>query len=305
VNGVTGVGVTTLSVNPGQAATFPLLSKKCSNQFEKYHFMDLEFYYMRMVSEFATNGSQGKVILAFNHDAADAPPATQQQLEDFVPPNRADGMPCTPEIRIKLRPLDLSRQDSFYIRPAGLPGSTDIKTYDVGNLFIGVVGCANTSQIGEIRCRYKIRFIDPVLENLASAPINNSASWFQSTTAETGGATTVDKTLLLATTSANALSIVNTSGSFVPPSGNYLVDGFCSFANTELANSAYLQFKKNGVSVFTAGPPAFSNSNGDDGFLSFSVLVAANGTDAFTMVANSTYPAGAATLLGSLRWMSI
>jgi len=263
-----------------------------------------------MVSEFATNGSQGKVILAFNHDAADAVPATQQQLEDYVPPNRSDGMPCTPEIRIKIPSRDLSRQDSFYLRPAGLPGSTDIKTYDVGNLFVGVVGCANTTQIGELRCKYKVRFIDPVLENTASAPINNSVAQFNSSTGESGGATSVAAVLLLATATANGIQAVNTAGSIVLPAGNYIIDltasGYCS---GNVLSNVFADILKNGTSIFPVPSTALGpNCQRPDTAnlaitlqVSLQSFITSNGTDAFTFPVTGAYSAGALTIYGQVR----
>jgi hypothetical protein len=79
------------SVNPGQVATFPWLSTIAKN-FEKYEFEYLEFYYKREVSEYASNGQTGKVILSFETDASDAPPTTKTQIEATDP--HEDAMPC-------------------------------------------------------------------------------------------------------------------------------------------------------------------------------------------------------------------
>jgi len=83
--------VTQYPINPGQASTFPWLST-IAKQYEKYVIERLAFIYKKEVSEYATAGQTGKVIMSVDYDAADAPPATKQQQEDTIP--HADAMPC-------------------------------------------------------------------------------------------------------------------------------------------------------------------------------------------------------------------
>jgi hypothetical protein len=119
-------GTTSYPVNIGQSGTFPWGAGVVKNNFEKYQFDYIRFYYKREVSEFATNGTTGKVMLSFDSDAADPPPASKQQVEDTDP--HVDGMPCE-NISLDV-PVKMLRRmvDGFYVRPAGLPGGTDIKT---------------------------------------------------------------------------------------------------------------------------------------------------------------------------------
>ena len=94
--------VQTFPVNPGQGGTFPWLSNIARN-FEKYKFEMLEFIYKREVSEFAANGQAGKVIMAFDPDAADPAFHNKQQMEDNDP--HTDCMPC--ENMVMRVPLDM------------------------------------------------------------------------------------------------------------------------------------------------------------------------------------------------------
>jgi len=222
VAGSTGFVTTQYPINPGQALTFPWLSKEAL-LWEKYRFEELEFYYRPEVSAFATNGQAGKVMLSCDYDASDPPPATKQQVEDTHP--HEDAMPYESVI-LRLEPNEMYQSsDAKYVRPGGLPGSSDIKTYDCGNLFVSTIGNTNTSTVGELRVRYCVVFDVPVLENTAGAPQNNQVSWFQDGT-EIGYTTATPALAPLATASANGLLAVNTAGSILLPAGNYLVDWY-------------------------------------------------------------------------------
>jgi len=302
-------GTTAYPVNMGQAGTFPWGAGVVKNNFEKYRFDYVRFYYKREVSEFATNGTTGKVMLSFDADAADPPPSSKQQVEDTDP--HVDGMPCE-NMQLDIPAAMLRRMnDGFYIRPGGLPGGTDIKTYDVGNLYVSTQGLANNSAVvGELHVRYRCQVFIPILEASTTVPANNQVSLFQSTTNESC-TTAVAKTLALATTSTNGLNIVNTSGSMVPTAGNYLVDIWMVGADsTNEAQIYVMDLKKNGTTVtvgtnvpeYRAGNALGSN---DVATLAASYFVTANGTDAFTMVATITGAAGTLTAQGSCRWVAV
>lgn len=224
-------------VNPGQVGTFPWLSTLAS-RFEKYQFDFLEFYFKREVSEFATNGQVGKVILSFDPDAADAPPSSKVQMEAMDP--HKDGMPCE-NISLLIPPRMLKRlNDAMFVRPGGLPGAADIKTYDIGNLFVATQGILNNVAVGELHVRYGVRLMIPVIESIVGAPANNSVSLFTGGQVG-GGATTVGVTVLFGTTVFNPLGITYAAGIFTLPAGNYLVDA-------QLTNGASVGF----TSVVTA-----------------------------------------------------
>jgi len=217
--------VTSYPINPGQSGTFPWLSKQAV-QWEKYRFNYLEFYYQREVSEFATAGTTGKVILGVDYDASDAPPSTKQQMEDTDP--RVDGMPSD-NIRLMLGARKMhALYPTLFVRPGGLPGSTDIKTYDAGNFNIATQGlAANTATVGELRVRYSVTLSVPVLESTSQAPANNQVAMFTNTGAngETahGNSVATGTILPFATTNFNGIGAVNTAGKIVLPAGNYTI----------------------------------------------------------------------------------
>jgi len=253
LNGSVGYAVTQYAINPGQATTFPWLSKEAS-QWEKYHFEKLEFYYKPEVSQFATNGQSGKVIFMIDYDAADAPPADKQHAEDADP--HVDGMPYQ-SFSLSADPREMfQRSDAKYVRPGGLPGSSDIKTYDAGNLFVSTVGNANTSLVGELHVRYIVHFSVPILENIVGAPMNNSVFWSSGTVTNSIASATATN-LLFNPTITNGLGVLTTANPFLTiPPGNYLYD---IIVDVGLASSS----AGNGISFFRINPLLDGVTTGD------------------------------------------
>jgi hypothetical protein len=238
INGSVAFATTQYAVNIGQAAVFPWGSKIAS-LFEKYHFDMLEFYYRREVSEYATNGQSGKVMLSFDYDASDAPPANKQQVLDTIP--HVDAMPCEPTLRLHINTKEMKSQDGWYVRPGAQPANTDIKTYDSGILSVSTYGCANTSAIGELRVRYKCTLHVPVLE-APGGPALQAGSYMELTSAlagETAAATTVWGPQFASATNpvtiANSIqATVSSAGLITLLPGTYKIE----FATTSTCNGA-------------------------------------------------------------------
>jgi len=303
LNGSTAFATTAFPLNPGQVGTFPWLSKQ-AQLFEKYRFLSLEFYYKPQVSAFATNGQSGKVILSFDTDASDPAPLSKIQVEDTFP--HEDAMPYE-DVCLKLNQALLRRLvDGFYVRPGPLPGGTDIKTYDVGTLYASTSGNTNNNVIGELRIKYSVELMVPVLETTTQAPVNFRSAVFGSTGAsEPAGATTVATTMALATVVTNGLGAVNTVGVITLPVGNYLITGTVVEHNSAAALTAeILSLLVNGASMApsilttqAAGVADVSQSG--------SWFVASNGTTTVALQVTLDYAAGASTLNGLITINSI
>jgi len=161
INGSVGFATTSYPCNPGQASMLPW-GNKIAALYEEYDFVKLEYYYKREVSEYATQGTTGKIMLSFDYDASDTGPTTKQQVEDSVP--HMDGMPSDPVIRLNIDCARIRKNASKYVRPGAQPANTDIKTYDAGNLYVSTYGNQNTTNLGELRVKYTLRLSEPVLE---------------------------------------------------------------------------------------------------------------------------------------------
>jgi len=302
ISGSTGFANTSFPVNPGQVATFPWLSKQAA-QWEKYRWEYLEFYYKPEVSAFAGQGQKGKIILSMDYDASDAPPSSKQQAEDTDP--HTDAMPYE-DLLLILDPRQMFEMaDSKYVRPGGLPGSTDIKTYDSGNLSVSTIGNTDTTLLGELHVRYAVVFEVPVLETSAGGSVatnNQVADFTSSSEAMSSG---VAYQFLLPIAQANGVQAVNTAGSIVLPGGNYLVDAYDSVVAATDITIHTLSLKKNGTGQVVSPARIIASTallTADS--LSGNWFVSCNGTDTLTLVATVT-ATGAITGSAGLRITAI
>lgn len=176
INGSVTFATTAFPINPGQPGTFPW-GYRLSQLYEEYDFEDLEFYYKREVSEFATQGDAGKVILSIDYDAMDPPPTSKQQVEDTQP--HKDGMPCTPEIRLRADVGLMRKNPGKYVRTGVQVANTDLRVYDAGVLYVSTQGCNNTNVIGELRVKYKVKLkvqvLNPALGSFAAVHYSAAA----------------------------------------------------------------------------------------------------------------------------------
>jgi hypothetical protein len=294
------------NVNPGQANVFPWLSDQ-AKQWEKYMFTHLEFYLKPEVTQYTTNANSGKVILSFDSDASDPPPLNKQEAEDILP--MADGMSYQ-TVNLNIPKFILNQHlDSYYVRVGNLPGGSDIKTYDLGNLFVSTVGQGGAvPNMMELRVKYTCVLMIPILENTAAAPQNNTVSLFQSSGPEAVGASGVSQNMLFATAVTNGLKAVNTAGSILLPPGNYLIDTMVTYdgdPNTR-ATTLISDLQVSGVSVYATGvPPQFGPITGALGIeqitLNQAYYVALNGSQPLTFPVTGVQTGATAGFYGTLR----
>lgn len=298
-NGSATFTETQFPINPGQAGTFLWLSQE-AKLWEKYEFDSLQFEFRTTINEFSSN-ALGRVILGVDFDASDPPPSSRSQAEI--------SRPVTAQAPYFNQKLTLRKQDMCdtmkrrYVRPGNLPGGSDIKMYDVGNLNFGTDGNINSNEVGELWVHYSGRFFDQVLESVTTPPINYQVALFQSNGLE-AQVSGVPKTLALATAVANGIGAVNTAGSIVLPEGNYLVDYVNSMqaATNGTSFSVALDVNGGGVvsSTFAAASTALVTAYTGSG----SWWYQSNGTSALTLVSNIT-GTGAVSATGTLRITSV
>jgi len=313
LNGVVGAAqAVQLSINPGQGLAFPWLSLMAP-RFEKYVFTQLEFYYKHEVSQFATAGTVGKVLLGFDYDAADSPPTVKAQILDVDP--HADGMPCE-DFCLKVDCREAFNNGPKYIRPGNLPGGADIKTYDVGLLNIAAAGTAdNTTKLGELHVRYRGYFQKPVLSQMLSGPVNNQVSFFgtgstpQSITTAVAAQLAFAGTVTIGGVNNNGLNIVNSAGIFTPPSGNYLVDLGCQFINGSATTlSTQMTIQKNGSGLGGVDSPTFEAllaAGISDVFMNQSAYVVCNGTDTISASVLMSGTGGGLAASATIRFVAV
>lgn len=157
-----------LPINPGQRGTFQWLSRIAAN-YESYAFESLSFCYETEAS--TTLG--GTLMLAIDYDAADPAPTSKQQAMAYRSSTRT-----APWAGCRHRSLreDLAKNKSNFVRIGAQPPNTDIKTYDIGNLFVISQGVSTSgATLGELYVEYTVKLMTPVFESQSDlVPVGGS-----------------------------------------------------------------------------------------------------------------------------------
>lgn len=157
----------TLALNPGLAASFPWLSTMAQS-WERYRFNRLAF---RFYTRTGTN-VPGSVMLVPDYDAADSAPATEQVASAFQ--DVAEDAPWK-DISCNLPSRNLNGSfPEHYVRTAALATNQDVKTYDVGQLFVCTVDGTAVAW-GKLWVEYDIEFFIPQLPPAGPVPLG--CSW--------------------------------------------------------------------------------------------------------------------------------
>jgi len=302
----------TYAINPGNAVTFSILSQEAA-VYETYLFESLEFYTVPLVSEYAAGGQTGEVAIAVNFNASLPPPATQTAQLTLEPV--AANLPCLP-LRINCPKTIMHKQSNAkYVRTGGLPGQSDIKEYDVGNLFLTGEGLSATQfNVCRLFVRYNCRLFTRVNLVNQGAPANNSVTYLTDTTSGTI-VSQVDYTCTFAQAatanfgSVNGLNVVNTNGVIVPPAGNYLLDInlTANDATTADIDNYSVKVKKNNnvlnlLNTFTA-----ANIQSTSQMINCAIpfFVTMNGTDSLSVIIDFDYSGGTLSTVTTLRLVAI
>lgn len=137
-------------INPGVPNIFPWLSK-IAQQYETYQFKKLHFEYETQCATTAV----GTVIMAIDFDALDQAPVTKTACLSYKDAVRT--APWTP-VCLTAALADIKPQQK-YVR-VGSVASSDLKTYDAGNLQVCLQGVA-ASTIGELYVDYEVVLTTP------------------------------------------------------------------------------------------------------------------------------------------------
>jgi hypothetical protein len=240
--------------NPGNSDTFPWVSQLAA-LYERYRFISCEVYYKPTVSAYATNGQMGKIILSFDYDALTSDLETYRQAETMDP--HRDGMPYE-SIYLVLDPKRLTPAEGKFVRGLFVPPGGDIKTYDAGALFVSVTGNTDTTQIGELRVRYEIEFMNPRLPDSVTQVPNSTVSSWAGTHSMTTGVLAVANFATLGG-DGNGLSIINTAGVLTMHAGIYTFM-CCGIMNNNASDTTLItgQWYVNNAAVTFGGSAAWS-----------------------------------------------
>lgn len=140
-------------INPGLPTSFPWLAT-IANNYESYKFRKLTYHYKPTCS----TQNHGTVVMAVDYDATDPAPIDKRQTL-----NMQEAVSSAPWIEIYHRSskANLTKfAPERYTRAGEAPNNEDMKTYDVGNLFL-VVCSATQGNLGELYVEYEIELSTP------------------------------------------------------------------------------------------------------------------------------------------------
>jgi hypothetical protein len=144
----------TFALNPGIPASFPWLSNIAQN-WETYRFSRLRYcYYTKVGSNIA-----GSVIISPDYDAADAAPASEIVATTY---KGAEEDAAWKNICCVLSSASMyTMGPKKFVRVGALSSNQDLKTYDVGNLFVSVVDFTGAVAAGKLWVEYDVTFFTP------------------------------------------------------------------------------------------------------------------------------------------------
>jgi len=145
-----------VSLNPGLSATFPWLSL-VSAGYEKYRFRQIRFIYKPQCA----STTAGSLWMAIDTDASDPTPSSKAVIASYA--NAAMGSLWSPlSVQYPIKNMDNMKQ--WYVRP-GYIANTDVKMYDVGNLYFATEGAAAPIPVGDVFVEYTVELLVPQLAN--------------------------------------------------------------------------------------------------------------------------------------------
>lgn len=145
------------SINPGLNTLFPWLSSIASN-YESYKFRSLRFKYKPI----CPTTTPGKVMLGVDYDASDNAPTTKMQLNSYESTQSASVWDSVTQTSTTANLLKFGTQR--YIRVTTNPAGTDVKTYDIGRLYVASSNTPATNTVlGELYAEYEVELLTPQL----------------------------------------------------------------------------------------------------------------------------------------------
>jgi hypothetical protein len=158
-------------INPGNASLFPWLSQ-IATRYDSYKIKSFKVIYEPQCG----TSISGTVMIAIDSDASDPPPTSKTQMMSY---KNAARSPVWFACEASSAPQELSLGKTNYVLSGAQPIGTDIKTYDIGNLYVAVQSDAGSLpiQIGELYVEYVVELMTPqITSDYPSASLSNTNS---------------------------------------------------------------------------------------------------------------------------------
>jgi hypothetical protein len=168
-----GAGV---PINPGNSELFPWLSQVAS-RFESYRFSKLKFSFEPLYP----TTQVGTVEFAVDYDAADAPPTSKQQMASYVGFQRTM---IWDRMTMVCDPKDMNKLPQRYVLGDFPPANTDLRVYNVGNLYVAIFGSLLASALifGELWVEYTVELMTPQIAQPSTGSFSSINAGRNSTT---------------------------------------------------------------------------------------------------------------------------
>lgn len=141
------------ALNPGMAATFAWLSV-IANLYEHYHFRKLRFRFEPCVG----TAKDGFIALSCDTDPLDAAPDSLVKMSNTKAFVKASLWKAV-TLDIPLNELNMFSKNRFTRHTA--IANTDLKTYDLGNVFVAWGGAPADTLAGHLYVEYEIDLLTP------------------------------------------------------------------------------------------------------------------------------------------------
>jgi hypothetical protein len=241
INGNTTFGATAFALNPGLATTFPWLATVAS-AYEQYAFRKLRFHY---VTRCATSYN-GSILLAPEYDALDAAP-TSEVFASMMNGAVEDAPWRDQNLDFVIADMHSTGPRKF-IRTGAITAS-DLKAYDVGQLFVCAIGCADANAVGKLWVDYEVEFFVPQNPSALQLGGIGSASYYKHAAAP-ALTSAVALRIPFDTLGYDGIGLTNSAGAFVGVStGSYLIHAVTTVKKTAglAQDNIRLQFNRSGV----------------------------------------------------------
>lgn len=164
-------------LQPGLSTLFAWLAEQAIN-YQEYRFKRVTF-------RFETDQQAsiaGKVMYAFSPDAADPVPVNKQEMLEYGIKGKSA---VWQEFSMPV-PMVEALGSRRYVRAGTLAANLDVKTYDLGTLFVATSGVvAASANVGELYVQYEVELITPVVQSLPAAQARSVTIGSAGATSET------------------------------------------------------------------------------------------------------------------------
>jgi hypothetical protein len=201
-----------------------------ANLYDKYRIHSLIYRFKNLKG----TDSDGNILMSFDYDTLDLPPSSAIEMTQAT--RWIDGSPW------RIFELRVPSDGRILFTRSGAAAAADLKTYDMGRLFVAAEGCADTSDHGYLEVEYDIELIDKA--PLSASPDLVPLTQFNQSSSGSTNPLPFDEEIV------NGLGLDNTAGVVTLPVGIYLIE-----FEAGTSGASTFELEQGGASLV---PPALS-----------------------------------------------